>query len=79
MTADGRRRLIATPAVLVLIVLAANFIVAINNFNCLLDLSTIQELNLISVNDNLDTISVPSDFGTVNLKLDKNIRPKTLP
>ena len=50
---------------------ATNFIVVKNDFNCLLVLSTIQEHNLITVNDNcffaiLDTTSDLDDLGTVN-------------
>ena len=63
---------------------ATNLIVVKNDFNCLLRLSTIQELNLITVNDNcfianLDTTSNLGDLGIVNLKIDKDMRPKILP
>ena len=63
---------------------ATNFIFVKYDFKCLLALSTIQELNLITVNDNcfitnLDTTSDLSDLVTVNLNIDKDVRPKILP
>ena len=63
---------------------ATNFIVVKNDFNYLLGLATIQELNLITVNDNcfianLDTTSDLGDLGAVNLKIDKDVIPKILP
>ena len=66
------------------IVHATNLIVVKNDFNCLLRLSTIQEFNLITVDDNcfianLDTTSDLDDLGTVNLKINKDVRPKILP
>ena len=62
---------------------ATNFIVVKNDFNCLFGLSTIQELYLIMVKDNcfianLDSTSNLGDLGTVNLKIDKDVRPKIL-
>ena len=63
---------------------ATNCIVVKNDFNCLLDLSTIQELNFITVNDNcfianLDTTSDLGDLGTLNLEVVEDVRPKILP
>ena len=59
-------------------------IVVKNDFNCLLGLSTIQKLNLITVNNNcfianLDTTSDLGDLETINLKIDKDVRSRILP
>ena len=66
------------------IVHTTNFIVVKNDFNYLLGLSTFQELNVITVNDNcfivnFDATSDLGDLGTANLKIDTDVRPKIVP
>ena len=63
-----------------------NFIVVKNSFNCLLVLSTVQTLNLVTVNDDCSFAKVESptdkfswDLGFASLTVDPNVSPKILP
>ena len=63
-----------------------NFIVVKNSFNCLLGLSTVQTLNLVTVNDDCFIAKVKSptdefsgDLGSASLTVEPNVSPKILP
>ena len=55
---------------------ATNFMVVRDNFDCLLSLSTDQELILIMMLTTIVLLPILicfGDFGTINLKLDKDV------
>jgi len=63
---------------------SVDFIVVKNSFNCLLSLSAVRTLNLITVNDNNFIANIATDvdlgdLGTVTLHIDPNIVPRALP
>ena len=65
-------------------VVSVDFIVVKNSFNCLLSLSAVRTLNLITVNDNnfianIATDADLDDLGTVTLHIDPNVVPRALP
>ena len=60
------------------------FAVVQNNFNCLLGLETVREMELITVNDDkfinkINTSSDLGDLGETHLYIDPEVKPRTLP
>ena len=65
-------------------IVSVDFIVVKNSFNCLLSLSAVWTLNLITVSDNnfianIATDADLGDLGTVTLHIDPNVAPRALP
>jgi len=61
---------------------AVNFVVVPNEFQCLLGLKTVQEMNLVTINSEKFIGKVEKDLGDlgeVKLKVDSNATPKALP
>ena len=61
-----------------------DFVVVPNNYECLLGLKTVQELNLITMNTDkfiskVTIAGTTGDLGEVHLKIDKDATPKVLP
>jgi len=64
-------------------IVSVDFIVVKNSFNCLLSLSAVRTLNLITVNDNNFIANIATDYdlgdlGTVTLHIDPNIVTRPL-
>ena len=62
-----------------------DFVVVPNNFNCLLGVKSVQEMDLLTINRtnfNLGNISIEQDLGDlgeVHLYTDKSVQPRALP
>ena len=61
----------------------ANFVVAPNDYTCLLGLKAVREMNLITINSEKFIANVTSqelgNLGECTLTVDPNVQPKALP